>query len=697
MKRMVSGRSIAAAIATMAGLAAHMASDSSLQAAGLGPATTSAVEPSGEAVQANTPEFEPEEHDLSQFFPNLRMPPVMASVPEVPPSRVANNAIVARDFAAIVAEAKREAMAEMRSSKRSVAAALPGDDADHGTPASFASFTRPTCRHRGTPAPQSCPPQQLQPPKQPTPPPPSDMGSATPPPAGLPFTPAAPDAAVLAVPDLSRDLPPAQSLARGNEGRRGANWSDSPWLVGDGCAPNATGGQISVGRIMIQAQGLTSVGPNTLTNPSSAAQMNLITNPAFNSVKAIEKAGYPTFALPSQPLGSVAGTPPTTILSSGGDASPQPAGTYLAAAQNAFQSNPNLNTNGKIGTAKFDAASSGVLPGTSGTDAFLFVIIPGYAVGFVKLTENMSPIPRDRVYMNYSYFHNANLWGEQADINRFMPGFEKTFYDGWTSIELRTPFAATLDNFQDIQYPGGGSMAELSEYRDIQFGNMSVIFKTLLWEQQTWAFTAGVQVMLPTANNSFVYGPTTTPDESNIQQIFVANESVHVMPFVGGIWAPNERFFSQALLQFDRDCNGNLAYVNTTQDGSLRGRQLTQAGRLFYPTFMYASFGSGYWLYKDNKANFTGFSPILEVHVNQALEDFDPLCFQGYQLGTNPGVISVVNGLVGCNFEWGTRSTLTFAYVTPLGGGLDRFFDGEVRALYNLRFGPQNRLTRAQF
>jgi hypothetical protein len=87
----------------------------------------------------------------------------------------------------------------------------------------------------------------------------------------------------------------------------------------------------------------------------------------------------------------------------------------------------------------------------------------------------------------------------------------------------------------------------------------------------------------------------------------------------------------------------------------------------------------------------------MELHVNQALEDFQPLHYQGYQLGSNPGTISVINGLVGCNFEWGTRSTLTFAYVTPLGGGVDRFFDGEVRALYNWRFGPQNRLTRAQF
>jgi hypothetical protein len=40
---------------------------------------------------------------------------------------------------------------------------------------------------------------------------------------------------------------------------------------------------------------------------------------------------------------------------------------------------------------------------------------------------------------------------------------------------------------------------------------------------------------------------------------------------------------------------------------------------------------------------------------------------------------------------------MTFAYVTPLGGGFDRFFDGELRAFVNWRFGPQNRLTRAQF
>lgn len=481
-----------------------------------------------------------------------------------------------------------------------------------------------------------------------------------------------------------------------------ANWSDSPWLVGDGCAPQGTAGRISIGRVMIAGQGL-----NNSLQGASTAQLNLITDPAYNSIQAISDAGYPGFTLPSQSLGGVPGTPPTDLPGAPGIGTVlDPGGLYQAAAQNAFENNPNLPaTNGRVGTATFAQADSGTLPSTTPgvNDAFLFynyvvdssIVFPGYAVGFVKLTENMSPIPRDRVYMNYSYFRNANFWGERADVNRFMPGFEKTFYDGWTSIEVRTPFAATLDNIQDITFRDNGA-AGLSEYRDVQFGNMSVIFKTLLFERDTWALTGGVQVMLPTANNTYVFGQTAATDES-IQQVFVANESVHVMPFVGGIWAPNDRFFNQILFQIETDVNGNLAYVNTLQDPTLRGRALTQAGRAYYPTFMYLSFGTGYWLYKNDRARFTGFSPIMELHVNQAFEDFEPICFQGYQLGQNPGVVSVTNALIGCNFEWGRRSTLTFAYVTPLGGGVDRFFDGELRALFNWRFGPQNRLTRAQF
>ena len=224
---------------------------------------------------------------------------------------------------------------------------------------------------------------------------------------------------------------------------------------------------------------------------------------------------------------------------------------------------------------------------------------------------------------------------------------------------------------------------------------MSVIFKSFLMQRDTWGISAGMQVLLPTANSSVVNG--TNQLGQPIQMVYVQNQSVHTMPFVGSVWAPSSRWFNQAMLEMDIDTNGSPAYVNSNLEPGLQGTQLTSAGRVLYPTFMYLSFATGYWLYQGNGPGLTGFSPVMEVHVNQAMSQFQPIHAYGYSLGSDLGVLSVTNGLVGCNLEWNKRSTLTLAYVTPLGGGLDRFFDGELRAFVNWRFGRQNRLTRAQF
>lgn len=539
--------------------------------------------------------------------------------------------------------------------------------------------------------------------------------AATPPATPAPAVPTPPAAATAPqpqapAPNLADELrqPRRQPSSRAR-GLRGETYSDVPNLVGDGNSPTSITSKVAVGRLVIQAPNLVP-GADGLVG-EQPAQILAVTEGQFNSVQNVLGAGYPSFTLPAQNLGPVAGTPPTRLdagAPSGGITPVQSPGTFLAAADNAFATDPAIGTSqyaDQNPTTQFDAASSGAIvgSGTTGTnvpaqDAFLYynylvdstVLLPGYGVGFIKLTENMSPIPRDRIYMNYSYFANANFYPARADVNRWVPGYEMTFLDGTTSWEIRTPFAATLAAEQ-VLTPSSG----ITQYRDIEFGNMSVIFKTFLWQADTWAITGGVQTMVPTAANSTIIG--TNQFGQTLEQIFVANESVHVMPFVGSVWAPNERAFSQILLQIDRDVNGNPAYVNNLQQVGISGRQLVYAGRVFYPTFMYLSFSTGYWIYKNDRARFTGFSPIMELHVNQAFGDFPPVVYDTWVLGQNPGVISVTNALIGCNFEWGKRSTLTFAYCTPLSAGLDRYFDGEFRALYNLRFGRQNRLTRAQF
>ncbi|MFM8538676.1 MAG: hypothetical protein ACKOES_11500, partial [Planctomycetaceae bacterium] len=432
---------------------------------------------------------------------------------------------------------------------------------------------------------------------------------------------------------------------------------------------------------------------NNLQGPSSAVYKFPDT---LNSVAALQAAGVNAIpAGANGPLAQING--PILILVTNPAGGPGslgiPGNDYPGIVDGVFHT----IYPGSEGRTVYVPQDSGFVPSQSGTTAPTYtsyafydyvvdtaVLTPGANVGFVKLSENVSPLPRDRVYFNYSYFSNALIGDIRNDVNRFTPGVEKTFADGWTSIEVRTPFAATVASTQTIDPtdPCG-----LVDAQDVEFGTMSVIFKSVIALGDTWALTGGMQVTLPTADDVIVLAGTGGP-----AVVRVDNQSTRLMPFTGFIWAPNETFFSQSLLQIDTAANGNPAYVATPEQDALG-----YAGQLEYPTFMYLSFSAGYWAYKSNVTRLTGFAPIMEVHVNQAFAGSDVIESSQYQLGADYGVMSLVNGLVGCNFEWGRRSTLTFAYVTPFGGGVDRWFDGEFRAFWNYRFGPQNRLTRVQF
>lgn len=416
---------------------------------------------------------------------------------------------------------------------------------------------------------------------------------------------------------------------------------------------------------------------------------------SLSSVAAIQATGNAGIPAGAVSLTTVPGPIVMGVTNpAGGPGSLVPPGNgYPVYANTGFQSlYPGVN-----GVTTFVPSASGFipLPVTSALpsyDSYAFydyvvdtaVLMPGANVGFVKLSENVSPLPRDRVYFNYSYFQNSLLGSTRNNVNRFTPGVEKTFADGWTSIEVRTPFAATLANTQTLDPT---ESCGIGDAQAVEFGNMSVIFKSVIALGRSWAWTGGMQVTIPTAGDVVLNGAAGGPAAVRID-----NRSVRLMPFMAGIWAPNDVWFGQALLQMDTAANGNPAFLAVPGQTGLEN-----VGQLQYPTFMYLSFSTGYWAYRSTSARFTGFAPIAEIHVNQAMQAADVIQGAQYRLGADSGVVSLVNGLVGCNFEWGTRSTLTFAYVTPLGGGVDRWFDGEFRAFWNWRFGPQNRLTRVQF
>ncbi|HUG67252.1 MAG TPA: hypothetical protein VMM76_05855, partial [Pirellulaceae bacterium] len=71
------------------------------------------------------------------------------------------------------------------------------------------------------------------------------------------------------------------------------------------------------------------------------------------------------------------------------------------------------------------------------------VLVPagGVAVRRMKLSENNSPIPRNRFIANYNFFND--VIGGIGDVNRYAFGFERTFLNESSSVEVLFPFAST--------------------------------------------------------------------------------------------------------------------------------------------------------------------------------------------------------------------------------------------------------------
>ena len=95
-------------------------------------------------------------------------------------------------------------------------------------------------------------------------------------------------------------------------------------------------------------------------------------------------------------------------------------------------------------------------------------------------------------------------------------------------------------------------------------------------------------------------------------------------------------------------------------------------------------------------------SPIFELHQSQTISNSNLLSATSGRgdvvtIGQTGYVFQLLNCTTGVNVQLGPLSSFLMAYTTPLGSGTDKEFAGEFRALFNRRFGPQNRQTRPQF
>jgi hypothetical protein len=302
-----------------------------------------------------------------------------------------------------------------------------------------------------------------------------------------------------------------------------------------------------------------------------------------------------------------------------------------------------------------------------GSDGFATVPSAGGDRRF-KATDNLSPLPQDRVFFNYHHFHNAvmDINGIEQNVDRFTFGLERTCLDDTVSFEVRVPFANGLSS---SQYFG------LDDTMTSEIGNIAFTVKAFLWQWRSLRFAAGLATVIPTADNASVEGDGTYTE--------FRNEAVHLQPYFGVNYSrPCSRWFSTAYIGVDADVNGNE--IRSGFDSS----SLVSLGTIEDPALLYCDYQIGYWWYKDygHIGYLNGIAPVLELHYSQMLSD--PENIDGaYQ---NPfGQSSLLNMTMGFVFDFRRNNQVTIYGAAPLRHEEAVLFGRTVSPVFTGEFGMQ--------
>jgi len=248
----------------------------------------------------------------------------------------------------------------------------------------------------------------------------------------------------------------------------------------------------------------------------------------------------------------------------------------------------------------------------------------------------------------------------EQDIDRYLFGLEKALLNDNVSLELRIPLVGGLDATQVL----GGD-----DTRDTEFGNLALAVKALLLRRSNAAVGGGLAIVFPT-------GPDSQVTDGSTMWMEFQNESLHLQPFIGSYWAPNDRVFHQFLFQLDFDASGSDVIVPAFSPLSVN-RSDDEVAMLYDQTLMYVDYQFGYWLHRRSTGIVRGIAPLVELHYTTTLESVD---FESYE---NRGMFledrrrDVLNLTGGVFFQFGQQTSLKVAGVVPLRDGSDKLFDSE--------------------
>jgi hypothetical protein len=485
------------------------------------------------------------------------------------------------------------------------------------------------------------------------------------------------------------ELPPVAGGVQGGLGLAYSAAERSPDMFGEFFGGSTT-------RILLQLPPIPGVNQNitvshfnndaTMSQPAFTEQGNTFVN--HGTVLAKGTGGFSTvlgppvvfnrigpFSFPTAPVS--ANTQETQALSQFAP-SKFGAGGTLSYLSGTFTFSPNFEGQGDIVTMYnyFRAP----VPQT----VFLDVASPagGGGVGRTKISEDNNPLPRDRVIFDYDYFNSVPLTLGGVGVQRFSPGFEKTFFDRLTSVEVRFPFATTLDS--DL------NSGNLGSERATEFGDVHITLKGLLYRSQALNVAVGLGIDIPTASDTRVFFIDGT------EVVRIKNEDVLLTPYFAYLWTPNDRLFFQNWFEFCFDPNGNPVLVNpdfTT---------LRTVGRITDQTVMQIDTQIGYWFYRtgDSSRWVTALAPFFELHYNTTLNKADTVQSGAFVIGATSGHFDQLNLSTGFVAQIGENFTLALGAAFPLKGGTDRSFDYQLGIRANWFFGPtareRNRATAVQ-
>ena len=309
------------------------------------------------------------------------------------------------------------------------------------------------------------------------------------------------------------------------------------------------------------------------------------------------------------------------------------------------------------------------------TNGFADYVVPGR----LYIGDNNSAQTDNRLIFRTNFFKNAlgnsltngsgTTYDQTANIDEYLFGFEKTLDENeqW-SFEMRMPLYGSNDEV----------FADGFATQNLSVGNLAMILKRQMFEDETRVLSAGLGLSVPTGDdNSFIVG----------EEIFtVRNDATYVAPFIAGLWTPNDKWFYHSFLTVDVPASSNTIEYRDLMPcgcpGGVIGQQTNQ-------TLLNFDVAAGYWLFRcRNQSLITAMSSMVELHYTTPLNDADVVsantAYNYVEFGSTGGnTFDSVNMTAGFDFNILNRLNLRVATVVPLNDGFDRFFDSEWQTSIN--------------